>query len=107
MPHPTTSNFGRNSSLKEDFAVGHIIVRLDGQNAVMGKPHAALAVKEWMAVGTADRAVGGQSKMDDAVGTLLALLYGLGKVPKRKSLAAMAVAVGKADAVAVIHKDGF
>jgi hypothetical protein len=45
--------------------------------------------------------------MDDAVGTLLALLYGLGKVPKRKSLAAMAVAVGKADAVAVIHKDGF
>ena len=46
--------FGQKQLSKEDFAVGHVIVRLDGQNAVMGKPHAAFAVKERMAVGTAD-----------------------------------------------------
>lgn len=67
---------GGDEALSEKyFAVCHIVVRADRQNAVVGEPYVVGFVIERVAVLFAYRAVCGEAKMDDTSRVSVPLLY--------------------------------
>lgn len=98
---------GQKTLSEEYFAVGLIVVRADGQNAVVGEPNTCVGVIEWVAVLFAYRAMCGKAKMNDTGCALLSQLDGLQEAGEVEGFEVVAVSVGKSDAVGVGSVDGF
>ena len=98
---------GQKTLSEEYFAVGHIVVRADGQNAVVGEPNTCVGVIERVAVLFAYRAMCGKAKMNDTGRVLLSLLDSPQEAGEVEGFEVVAVSVGKFDAVGVGSVDGF
>ena len=98
---------GQKTLSEEYFAVGHIVVRANGQNAVVGEPNTCVGVIERVAVLFAHRAMCGKAKMNDTGCALLSQLDGLLEAGEVEGFETVAVSVGKSDAVGGGSVDGF